>query len=101
LANYLKLSDNFAMNAEGGNDKGVDFYLGMCAQLVHIMKEASTCQWKIEFLTSDIVVVGKYYKRWGLSEANYVFFKNSPIVFLHVSHVKAIWHKVSNASFEP
>jgi hypothetical protein len=50
------------MNAKGGNDKDVDFNLGMCTQLVHIMKEAFTCEWKIEFLTSDIVVVSKYYK---------------------------------------
>jgi hypothetical protein len=65
------------MNVEEGNDKGVDFYLGMCTQLVHIMKEAFTCEWKIEFLTCDIVVVGKYYKKWGSSEANYVFLKTN------------------------
>ncbi len=35
-------------------------------------------------------MAGTYYQKWGKGETNYVFLRNYPTMFLHVSHVKSI-----------
>jgi hypothetical protein len=44
--------------------------------------------WEKKFKKGN-VVVGTYYKKWGLGFNNYVFLKNSPTLFMHVSHVRS------------
>jgi hypothetical protein len=90
LASCLELGDNSAVNVEKGNSEGVNFYLVLSMQVVHIVEKDFTCQWGTEFKVRDVVVTRKYYKKSGVGESNYVFLRNSPTTFLHVAHVKAI-----------
>ncbi len=90
MANCLELGDNFAVNAEEVDSEGVNFYLVLCMQVVHIVEKDFTCQWGIKFKVCDVIVARKYYQKWGLGEINYVFLKNIPTIFLHVVHVKTI-----------
>jgi len=90
VVNYLELDDNFVVNVKEGNNESVEFFFVLCMQLVHTMEKDFTCEWGTKFKSGDVVVVGKYYQKWGSSEGHYVFLISFPIVFLHVAHVKAI-----------
>jgi hypothetical protein len=54
------------------------------------VKEDFIDVWSTNFRIGDVVEVGTYYQKWGRGEISYVFLRNSPIVFLHVSHVRSI-----------
>jgi hypothetical protein len=54
------------------------------------VKEDFIDVWSTHFKVGDVVVVGTYYQKWGRGETSYVFLLNSPIVFLHVSHVRSV-----------
>ncbi len=90
LASCLELGDHFTINANKGNIKGVDFYLILYTQVVHIVEKDFTCQWGIAFKAWDVVVRRKYYQKCGVGEGSYVFLKKIPIIFMHVAHVRAI-----------
>jgi hypothetical protein len=64
LASCLALEDNFAVNAKGGNFKGVDFYILMCIKPMYTLFVSYKCPWGQQFNVSDIVVVGRYYQKW-------------------------------------
>jgi hypothetical protein len=90
LASCLEIGDNFVVNVEEGNQEDVDFYVMLCTQLVHVVKEDFIDTWSTNLRVGDVVVVGTYYQTWGRGETSYVFLQNFPIVFLLVSHVKSI-----------
>jgi len=39
------LGDNFVVNVEEGNEEGIEFYVMLCTQPTHILKEDYTCHW--------------------------------------------------------
>jgi hypothetical protein len=82
----LELGDNFVVNAKEGNEEGVEFYVMLCTQLAHILKEDYTCHWGIQFQAGD-VVARTYYQKWEIGEKTYVLLHRSHTVYLHVSHV--------------
>ncbi len=90
LVSYLEIGDNFAINVEEGNQEDVDFYVVLCIEPTHVVKEDFIDVWNTNFKVGDVVVVRTYYQKWGRGETRYVFLRNSPIVFLHVSHVRSI-----------
>jgi len=72
------------MNAKGGNFKGVDFYILMCIKPMYTLFVSYKCPWGQQFNLSDIVVVGRYYQKWGHFEHSYVFLKRFQVVILDV-----------------
>ncbi len=90
LTNCLKLGDNSTMTAKKGNEKGVDFYVVLCTHPMHVFEEDYTCHWGYQFQVDDVVVIGTYHQKWGTWHSSYVLLQRSHIVYLHVSHVRAI-----------
>jgi hypothetical protein len=68
----------------------VDFYILVCTKMVLIMWKDFTCHSSTKFRVNDIVVVGKFYQKWGWGANSYVLLKTSHIAYVHVSHVITI-----------
>jgi hypothetical protein len=84
------LGDNFVVNSKEGNIEGVDFYILLCTKIVFTFSKPFTCPWGQQFSVGDMVVVGKYYQKWGRSESSYVLLRSSNVAFIHVCHIRAI-----------
>ncbi len=46
LVAYISLGDNFVVNAEEGNEEGVDFYVLLCTQTSFVIEQAFTWPWR-------------------------------------------------------
>jgi hypothetical protein len=90
LAACLQLGDNFAVNAEEGNDEDVDFYIVLCTKALFTATKSFKCKWGETFNVGDKVVAGKYYQKWGRSESNYVLLRKGETIHLLASCVRAI-----------
>jgi hypothetical protein len=87
----LEVGDNFEVDIEKNYNEGdVNFYIVLYTQAMHNVKKDFIDPWKTRFRIGDVVVAKRYYKKWGMIGANYMFLRRSPIVFLHASHVTAI-----------
>ncbi len=49
---------------------------------MHTMKKSFIDKWGTFFATSDDVVAGLYYQRWGIGERNYVLLKDYHVVYM-------------------
>lgn len=65
LVATLETGDNFVVNAAADNEEGVNFYVICCICGLHVVKEAFTDAWGTSFEAGDMVVLGKYYRKWG------------------------------------
>jgi hypothetical protein len=54
------------------------------------MQKNFTCHWSIDFRVGDIVVDGKFNKKWGRGANSYVLLITSHIAYVHVSNLIAI-----------
>jgi hypothetical protein len=70
-ANCLKIGDNLA--AKEGNEEDVDFYVVLCTQPIHVVKEDFTDAWSTKFIIGDVVVARTYYQTWDKGDTSYVF----------------------------
>jgi len=66
LAPYITLGDNFAMNSEDGNSKGVNFHILMCTKTAFIFKQPFRCPRGQEINVGNMAMARKYYKMWGI-----------------------------------
>jgi hypothetical protein len=68
LVATLDVGDNFVVNVEVGNFKGVDFWIKCCSRPLHCVQKTFTNKWGTSFEVGDYVVVGLYYQKWGTNE---------------------------------
>ena len=73
LASCLEIGDNFATEAEDGNEEGMDFYLLVCYSKPFVVKESFICPWGEEFSVGQLAVRGQYYQKWSTGPQNYVY----------------------------
>jgi hypothetical protein len=90
LVACILVGDNFAVNVEEGNEKGVKFYILLCTKTSFIIEEPFTCPWSQRFHASNTTMVGKYYQNEGWTRFAYVLLVQSQTTYIHVCHVQAI-----------
>jgi len=67
LTTILEIGDNFVVNVEIGNLKGVDFWVVCCTKFMHTIRKEFANKWGTSFTIGNDVVAGLYYQRWGSS----------------------------------
>jgi hypothetical protein len=64
LASCLTLGDNFAMNVEEENTKGMNFNILMCTKTIYILqKPCNMSAWGQKISASDTIVANRYYQK--------------------------------------
>ncbi len=61
-----------------------------CTKQFHTLIHPLTCKWGTKYYEGDEVVVGKYHKKWGISDSSYVLLKFSNVGYLYSHLVKAV-----------
>jgi hypothetical protein len=61
LAVILEVDDNFTINVEEGNDEGVTFWVILCIEPLHKVKESFINNWGSSYEEGDDVVGSLYY----------------------------------------
>jgi len=89
LVATLDVGDNFVVNVEVGNFKGVDFWIKCYSRPLHCVQKTFTDKWGTSFEVGDYVVVGLYYQKWVTNEHSYVLLKDSHLAYLH-SHLVCV-----------
>jgi hypothetical protein len=82
LTTTLEIGDNFVVNVEIGNLKGVDFWVVCCIKPMHTIRKEFTDKWGTSFAIGDGVVARLYYQRWSSSDRSSVLLKNSHVVYM-------------------
>jgi hypothetical protein len=90
LAPCIALGDNFVVNLEDGNSKGVNFYILICTKMAFTFKQPFRCPWGQEINVGDMAMAKEYYKMWGNSSSFYVLLRKSQTTHVHICHVRAI-----------
>lgn len=90
LASCLALGDNFAMNAQEENAKGVDFYFLICTKTMYTMEKPYKCARVQQFSANGTIVTSRYYQKWGQSKHSYVILKKSQVDVLDICNVRTI-----------
>lgn len=90
LACCLELGENFAIEAEEGNDEGVDFHLLVCCSRPYVVQEPFSCSWGEKFTPGQLAVKARYYQKWGTGLQNYVYRSKSQIAHCHVEDIRAV-----------
>jgi hypothetical protein len=95
------LGENFAVNLKEGNVEGVDFYILLCIRTMFTFSKPFTCPWGHQFCIGDMVVVGRYYQKWGHGESSCVLLRRFEVFYIYVCHVRVFkfpmlptYHKV-------
>ncbi len=86
----LEIGDNPIVNVEEGNDEGASFWLIMCTDPLHKVRNFFIDQWGTKFEEGDDVVGGIYYQRWGNNDTFYVLLKDSHKVFFYFHLVRVV-----------
>jgi hypothetical protein len=82
LTTTLEISDNFEVNVEIGNLKGVDFWVVCCTKPMHTIRKEFTDKWGTSFAIGDDVVARLYYQRCSSSDRSFVLLKDFHVVYM-------------------
>lgn len=63
LSEAIEVGDNFALNAEDGNEEGVDFYLIKCTSTKEQLKADEVDSWGTKIEAGSYILKGFYYKQ--------------------------------------
>jgi hypothetical protein len=60
----LEVGNNFVVNVEEGNSKGLEVWILCCNKPLHKLNGPLNCKWGMNYNERDEVVEGKYYKKF-------------------------------------